>query len=85
MSLTVYTLREVREDQMDRCIGVFGSASNTVVAAAESLAEAGSSPTHIAKIVADSEIRAQLRKTGEVSLTSEDGAIELYLNKQPVK
>ncbi len=83
--LTVYTLREIRENEMDRSIGVFGSASNTVVAAAESLAEAGSSPTHVAKIVADSDIRAQLRKTGEVSILSEDGATKLHLNKQPVK
>jgi len=85
MSLTVYTLREIRETEMDRCIGVFGSASNTVMAAAESLAETGSSATHIAKIIANVDIRAELRKTGEVSLVSEDGETRLYLNKQPVK
>ena len=85
MSLTVYTLREIRENEMDHCIGVFGSASNTVAAAAESLAETGSSPTHIAKIVADSDLRSQLRNAGEISIVSEDGATRLVLNKQPVK
>jgi len=83
--LTVYTLREVKETEMDRCIGVFGSASNTVMAAAEVLAEAGSSPSHIAKIISDSDIRSQLRKTGEVSLLCDCGETKLYLNKQPVK
>ena len=83
--LTVYTLREIKENEMDHCIGVFGSASNTVAAAAESLAEGDSSPSHIAKIIADSEIRTQLRKKGEVSILSENGETRLHLNKQPVK
>jgi hypothetical protein len=85
MSLTVYTVREIKENEMDEVLDVFGSASNAVTAATDTLGEKGSSPTHIAKIVADSELRSQLRKTGELSLTSEDGETTLVLNKQPVK
>ena len=85
MSLTVYTVREVKENEMDNCIGVFGSAANAVVRAGETLSEMGSSPTHVTKLLTDTELKARLRKTGEVSMLSEDGNVTLFLNKQPVK
>jgi len=84
MSLTVYTVREIKENEMDNCLGVFGSAANAVQRAGETLSELGSSPTHVTKILTDSELKTRLRKTGEVSMLSEDGNITLFLNKQPV-
>ncbi len=84
MSLTVYTVREVKENEMDQCLGVFGSAANAVTRAGETLSELGSSPTHVTKILTDSELKTRLRKTGQVSMLSEDGNTTLFLNKQPV-
>jgi hypothetical protein len=84
MSLTVYTVREIKENEKDNCLGVFGSAANAVTRAGETLSERGSSASHVTKILTNAELKSQLRKTGEISMMSEDGSVTLFLNKQPV-